>query len=76
MVYPNPSSNGPVYVVFPNAEPRDIQLTDLVGRLHTSWRSYKNNDLVLTKLTPGSYTLRVTNMVTNKKEIIRLTVTK
>lgn len=76
LVYPNPSSSGPVNVVFPDSDPRDIQLTDLVGRLHSSWKSYKNQDLVINKLIPGSYMLRITNIVTNKKEVIRLSVTK
>jgi hypothetical protein len=75
MVYPNPSS-GPVNVVFPDSDSRDIQLTDLVGRVHASWRSYKNQDLILNKLTPGSYMLRVTNVVTRKSEVLRLSVTK
>jgi hypothetical protein len=75
LIYPNPS-NGPVNVVFPNSDTRDIQLTDLLGRVHASWRSYKSQDLVLSKLKPGNYTLRVTNVVTNQKEVLRLSITK
>jgi hypothetical protein len=75
MIYPNPS-NGPVNVVFPNSDARDIQVSDQLGRVHASWRSYKNQDLVLNKLAPGFYVLRVTNVFTNQKEVFRLTVTK
>jgi hypothetical protein len=75
MIYPNPS-NGPVNVVFPNTDTRNIQLTDLVGRIHASWKSYNSQDLVLNKLLPGSYMLHVTNVVTNKKDILRISITK
>jgi hypothetical protein len=76
MIYPNPAANGPVNVVFPNSDSRDIQLTDLVGRVHATWKSYNNQDLTLSKLTAGSYLLRVTNVITKKTEVLRLSVAK
>lgn len=76
LIYPNPSANAPINVVFPNADTRDIQLTDLAGRVHGSWRSYKNQDLILNKLQPGSYIVSIMNMITNQKEVLRLSITK
>lgn len=76
LMYPNPSIGGPVNVVFPDSDARDIQLTDLVGRVHASWRSYKMQDLVVSKLTPGTYLLRVTNVKSRKSDILRLSVAK
>jgi hypothetical protein len=76
LIYPNPSVTGPVNIVFPNADPRDITVTDLMGRVHYSWKSYKEQDLVIKKLGTGNYLLRVTNALNNKNEVHRLTVTK
>lgn len=76
LIYPNPSLNAPVNIVFPNAEARDIIVTDLGGRIHSSWKAYKEQDLILNRLRTGNYLLHITNMLTHKKEVYRLTVTK
>ena len=75
LIYPNPSRNAPVNVVFGNSDARNIQLTDLAGRVHNSWRNYTNQDLKINKLIPGQYLLRVTTVATNEQETHRITIT-
>lgn len=76
LIYPNPSAPGPVNIVFPNSDPRDIVVSDLQGRVHFTRKAYKEQDLVLNKLLTGSYMVRITNSATNKSEIHRITVTR
>ncbi|MBC7828994.1 MAG: T9SS type A sorting domain-containing protein [Chitinophagaceae bacterium] len=76
LIYPNPSINGPVNVVFPNGDARDITVTDMMGRIHFAQRAYKEQDLILNKLKAGNYLLRITTIPTNKKEVYRLSITK
>jgi|GEM_PF-5974158 len=76
LIYPNPSANKPINIVFPNSDTRTILLTDLMGRIHSSWKSYTSQDLKLTKLAPGGYILRVTNVVTSQNEVHRITISE
>ena len=76
LIYPNPATAGPVNVVFPNTNPRDVTVTDLMGRVHYSWKSYKEQDLTIKKLVTGNYLLRITDIQNGKNEVHRLTVTK
>jgi len=76
LIYPNPSANKPVNIVFPNNDTRSILLTDLMGKVHTSWKSYTKQDLKLNKLTPGNYVLRITDVATSKSEIYRITISE
>lgn len=73
LVYPNPATSGPINIVFPNSNKRDIQLTDLAGTVHASWRSYNNHDLVL-KMSPGNYWLSVTDVLTRERQVIQLSI--
>ncbi|HKH61231.1 MAG TPA: T9SS type A sorting domain-containing protein [Flavitalea sp.] len=76
LIYPNPAAAGPVNVVFPNTDPRDITVTDVNGRVHYSWKSYKEQDLTVKKLGAGNYLLRIIEVQNGKNEVYRLTVTK
>ena len=76
LIYPNPATAGLVNVVFPNTNPRDVTVTDLMGRVHYSWKAYKEQDLTIKKLVTGNYLLRITDIQNGANEVHRLTVTK
>lgn len=76
LIYPNPSTPGPVNIVFPNTDTRDIVVSDLQGRIHFTRKGYKEQDLIINKLLTGSYMVRITNSATSKSEIYRITVTR
>jgi hypothetical protein len=61
ILYPNPSSNGIVNVVFEGegSTHRDIILIDISGRVLNQWKGYTNNSLQLESLRSGMYTLRI-----------------
>lgn len=62
-VYPNPSIDGAVNVVFDNTERRTIVLSDISGRAVKNWNGFSENNLRITNLQPGTYMLRVVSEV-------------
>ena len=64
LVYPNPSANGKINLVFENAtEVYGVELIDVTGRVMKSWTSVSNN-LQIADLKPGHYMVRVRNNAT------------
>jgi len=61
LLFPNPSMDGKLTVLFANATPRAISLMDMTGRTVKQWSPYQNNSLFITGLTPGLYTIRSLN---------------
>jgi len=62
VVYPNPSVDGKINVVFEdNIGFRDVQVSDMQGRIIRSFKGINNNILVIDRLTSGFYTIRVNN---------------
>jgi hypothetical protein len=62
LVYPNPSNEGGVNVVFDDATgTRDVIVSDISGRVVKSWKGIKENNLRITNLMPGTYMLRIVN---------------
>lgn len=75
VAYPNPSSDGKVNIVFEdNSGLRDVQVSDLQGRIVKSFRSVANNILVIEKLTSGFYTIKVTNKSTAATSVQKVVV--
>lgn len=74
IVYPNPSANGNVNVVFADASPRDIVITDMAGRMIRQWNLYTASTLQVINLTPGMYSIRYTNRETNEMAADKLVV--
>jgi hypothetical protein len=58
IVFPNPSSNGKVTLVFEDASARSISITDMSGKTVKQWGSYSASTLQVENLTPGIYTMR------------------
>jgi len=60
IVYPNPSPDGRVNIVFEdNQGLRDITLTDMSGRKMKQWNGINNNTLQVENLGTGIYTLSI-----------------
>ena len=75
IVYPNPSMNGRVNVVFDDIEgTRDVMLMDMSGRLVKQWKGVTGNLLQIDNLTQGMYTLKVINRDTGLQNVEKLVV--
>jgi hypothetical protein len=60
IIYPSPSSIGMVNVVFEETEvTRDVSLIDMSGRIVRQWNSIRSNNIQITDLTRGVYSLRI-----------------
>jgi hypothetical protein len=77
IVYPNPSSDGKVNVVFEGGiAKRNITVQDMSGRVIKEWRSYTNNNIQIENLTPGFYTIRIVNIETGEQDVEKAVVNK
>ena len=75
IVYPNPSTNGRVNVVFDDVEgTRDVMLMDMSGRLVKQWKGVTGNLLQIDNLTQGMYSLKVINRDTGVLGIEKIVV--
>jgi len=75
IVYPNPSSDGKVNVVFENKEAsRDVSLMDMNGRIIKQWKNVMNNTLQIENLVTGFYTLRIINTETGEQVVEKIVV--
>jgi hypothetical protein len=60
VIYPNPSADGKVTVVFDDAAiTRDVILIDMNGRTIKQWNAVSNNNIQIENLVPGFYSLRI-----------------
>jgi hypothetical protein len=75
IVYPNPSTNGRVNVVFDDVEgTRDVMLMDMSGRLVKQWKGVTGNLLQIDNLTQGMYSLKVMNRDTGVQSIEKIVI--
>jgi hypothetical protein len=77
IIYPNPSSDGKVTVVFDDANSsRDVQLMDLSGRIVRQWKSVSANNLVIDQLRAGFYQLKIVTHETGEESVEKIIVNK
>lgn len=75
IVYPNPSVDGNVNVIFDDAEgTRDVMLMDMSGRIVRQWKGIAGNTLQIENLGRGMYTLKVLNRDTGGQYVEKLIV--
>jgi hypothetical protein len=77
IVYPNPSSDGKVNLVFDDASGiRDISLMDMNGRVIKQMKGVTNNNILFDNLTAGIYTVRIVNNETSEQDVQKFVVNK
>jgi hypothetical protein len=77
IVYPNPSADGRVSVVFEDKEGiRDISLTDMNGRIVKQWNGITNNTLQIENLGTGIFALRVIVRETGDQRVEKIIVSQ
>jgi len=77
IVYPNPSFDGKVRVIFEDVNgTRDVSLTDMSGRLVKQWAGVTNNNLQIDNVPAGYYGLRVVVRETGEQSIEKIVVNK
>jgi hypothetical protein len=75
IVYPNPSVNGNLNVVFEdNNSVRDVQVNDIQGKIIRQYKQVSGNLLLIEKLTSGFYTIKVTNRTTAASSVQKVVV--
>jgi hypothetical protein len=77
IVYPNPSSDGKVSILFDDLSGiRDISLMDLSGRVIKQMKGVTNNNIQIDNLAPGFYTVRIVNTETSEQVVEKFIVNK
>ena len=77
IIYPNPSNNGKVNVVFEDASvTREIAVSDMSGRLIRQIRGITNNNITIDNLNPGMYTIRIVSVETGEQVVQKIVVNK
>lgn len=77
IVYPNPSNDGRVNVVFADVNTiRDVSLMDMNGRVMKQWKGVANNNIQINNLTAGFYTLRIIDTDTGEQTVEKIVVKK
>jgi len=77
IIYPNPSSDGKVSIVFDDASGiRDISLMDMSGRVIKQMRGVTNNNITIDNLSAGFYTVRIMNNETGEQTVEKFVVNK
>ncbi|MFZ9387120.1 MAG: T9SS type A sorting domain-containing protein [Chitinophagaceae bacterium] len=77
IVYPNPSNNGKVNVVFEDASvTREIAVSDMSGRVVRQIRGISNNNITIENLNPGMYTIRIIAVETGEQVVQKIVVNK
>ena len=77
VVFPNPSFDGRVSIVFDDASLiRDASLSDMSGRILKQWKGITNNNIQIDNLTPGMYSLKIVVTETGEQSVQKIIVSK
>ena len=77
VVYPNPTSDGKVTIVFDAVDSkRDVSLIDMTGRVIRQWKGVTNNNIQIDNLTPGVFSLRIVIPETGEQSVEKIVVNK
>ena len=74
LIYPNPAAQGTVNIVFDSFTQKDIQLTDINGRVQRKWTGYTSSQLQLKQLLSGIYLLKITDRANNTNLVRKIVV--
>ena len=77
IIYPNPSNDGKVSVVFADVNIiRDVSLMDMNGRVMKQWKGVANNNIQIDNLTAGFYTIRIIDTESGEQTVEKIVVKK
>jgi hypothetical protein len=77
IVYPNPSNDGRVNIVFEDVRgTRNISVTDMSGRVIKQINGITNNNIQIDKLLPGMYSLRIMVVENGEQTVEKIIVNK
>ncbi len=77
IVYPNPSNDGKVNVLFEDASvSRDVSVSDMAGRVVKEFRAITNNNITIENLQPGMYMVRIIAPETGEQVVQKIVVNK
>jgi hypothetical protein len=77
IVFPNPSSDGNISIVFDDVNGfRDVSVTDMSGRVIKQMRGVTNNNITIENLSAGFYTVRIVNNETGEQVVEKFVVNK
>jgi len=77
IIYPNPSGDGKVNIVFEGANTmRDVSLMDVSGKTLKQWKGVTNNNIHIENLNAGFYTVRIVNTETGEQVVEKFIVNK
>ncbi|MBK8310896.1 MAG: T9SS type A sorting domain-containing protein [Chitinophagaceae bacterium] len=77
IIYPNPSTDGRINVVFDEGNAvRDISVQDMSGRVVKKISGVTNSNIQIENLTPGMYTIRVFERTTGAQTVQKIVVNK
>ncbi len=77
VIYPNPSNDGRVNVVFDETNViRDIAVSDMSGRMIKQMKGITSNNIKIDNLTPGVYTIRIVVPATGDQTVQKFVVNK
>ncbi len=76
-IYPNPSGDGKINILFDDANvTRNISISDMSGRMIKEIRSISNNNITITNLQPGMYTVKIAVAETGEQVVQKIVVNK
>jgi hypothetical protein len=77
IVYPNPSFDGRVNIVFEDKEGnRDVMLADMNGRVIKQWKNISGNTIQVDNLVPGIYSMRIVVLETGEQSVEKIVVSR
>jgi Secretion system C-terminal sorting domain len=77
IIYPNPSGDGKVSIVFEGANSvRDVSLMDVSGKTLKQWKGVTNNNIQIDNLNAGFYTVRIVNVESGEQVVEKFIVNK
>lgn len=75
IVFPNPSSNGKINIVFDDSRAgKDIIINEFTGRIVKSWKQASGNTVVAENLLPGIYTVKIQDRGTSETNILKFII--
>ncbi len=75
MVYPNPSNDGKVNVVFEDQSAKNVVVRDMSGRMIKQFKNVVNN-LPIENLETGMYSIQVTDVSTADVSVEKVIIKK